>query len=56
MLAYIDKQYLKGGKSNWLCGTEEPTIADILGVADIVMAMLAGEKFEKFPRIKNWIY
>ena len=56
MLVHIDKCYLKAGKSNWICGTEEPNIADILGVADVVMAMLAGETFEKFPRIRKWIF
>jgi len=47
---------LKRGENNWLCGASQPTIADILGVADIVMAMLAGETFESFPRISKWIF
>ena len=55
-LAHIDKYYLKPGESNWICGAAEPSIADLVGVADIVMAMLAGEAFESFPRVRKWIF
>lgn len=51
-LRAIEKYYL--GKTNFIAG-DKPTLADLSAYYEILFLMLAGENFEKYPKLKAWL-